>query len=283
MEDIATARRHYADELRYVAGVRSAAVTEAFAAVPRERFLGPGPWQICSGPGPDKYWQSESADPSCVYHNVVIGLISERGLNNGQPSFWAGNFDQLDVAPGKSVLHLGCGTGYFTAILAELVGPSGRVTVVELEENLAAKARENLALWPHVSVIAGDGSRHAAAEVDIIVVNAGATHPLPIWFEALPPGGQLLVPLTTDHGWGQLLVVTRRHDAASFAARFIGAVGIFNFEGARDPDAGKRLAAALMGRDAATVQSLRRDPHEAEESCWLHAPDFCLSRRESDA
>jgi protein-L-isoaspartate(D-aspartate) O-methyltransferase len=42
------ARRWYAEELRFSAHVGSRAVIDAFATVPRERFLGPGPWNIKS-------------------------------------------------------------------------------------------------------------------------------------------------------------------------------------------------------------------------------------------
>jgi protein-L-isoaspartate(D-aspartate) O-methyltransferase len=109
MDDLEAVRSWYAEELRYAGGVKSPAVVRAFATVPRERFLGPGPWLICTGPANDRYWSTESADPRCVYHNVVIGLLPEKGLNNGQQP-WASLFDQLDLAPGKRVLHLGCGS-----------------------------------------------------------------------------------------------------------------------------------------------------------------------------
>ena len=111
MTDLQAVRGWYAEELRYAAAVKSPAVVRAFATVPREHFLGPGPWQICTGAAPDKYWSTEDADPRCVYHNVVIGMLPEKGLNNGQPGFWAYLFDRLDLAPGRRVLHLGCGAG----------------------------------------------------------------------------------------------------------------------------------------------------------------------------
>ena len=73
-----------------------------------------------------------------------------RGINNGQPSLWAYLFDHLDLLPGEQVLHLGCGTGYYTAIIAELVGSAGRVTAVEIDATLARKARAALADGPQV-------------------------------------------------------------------------------------------------------------------------------------
>ena len=42
-------------------------------------------------------------------------------------ALWAFLLDQLDVATGEQVLHLGCGSGYYTAVMAELIGPKGKV------------------------------------------------------------------------------------------------------------------------------------------------------------
>jgi cyclopropane fatty-acyl-phospholipid synthase-like methyltransferase len=57
-----------------------------------------------------------------------------RALNNGQPSLWASLLDHLNLSPGEHALHLGCGTGYYSAILAELVGTQGVVTALEIDE-----------------------------------------------------------------------------------------------------------------------------------------------------
>ena len=285
MNDLAAVRAWYAQELRYAAAVRSSAVVQAFASVPRERFLGPGPWLVCTGGAPDKYWSTESTDPACVYHNVVIGMLPEKGLNNGQPGFWAYLFDRLDLGPGKRVLHLGCGAGYYSAVMAEIVGPSGQVTAIDLEDGLVTRARAALGDWPQVMVEAADGTtyRRPAAAVDTIVASAGATHVHPPWLDALAPGGQLLLPLTGEQGWGQVLLVTRQGGGDAFAARFVGYVGIYHFAGVRDEATAKRLDAAFGRRDFAGVQSLRRDAHAEDGSCWLHGEGWCLSRKEADA
>jgi protein-L-isoaspartate(D-aspartate) O-methyltransferase len=62
------------------------------------------------------------------------------------------------------------------AILAEIVGPDGRVTAVEYDEALAARARTNLGDWPQVEVVHGDGRNHDPGEVDVVIVFAGSTH-----------------------------------------------------------------------------------------------------------
>jgi len=178
---IRATRRWYAEELRFVAHLHSPAVIAAFANVPRERFVGPGPWRIKSPMDLAEYWTTEDADPRAVYHDVLIALDEVRGINIGQPSLWASLFDQLDITAGEEVLHLGCGAGYYTAIAAELVGSAGKVTAIEINARLAELARIALSPWPWVSVLLADGSTTPFDAADAIIVSAGATHPLPSW------------------------------------------------------------------------------------------------------
>jgi protein-L-isoaspartate(D-aspartate) O-methyltransferase len=278
-DPITEARHWYAEELRFAAKVSSRALIEAFATVPRERFVGPGPWRVKSPMRIHDYWTTDDADPRHVYHDVLITLDEARGINNGQPSLWALLLDELDMRTGEQVLHLGCGTGYYTAIAAELVGAVGKVTAIEIDSSLAEKASEALTPWPQVTVRNADGARIAFDPIDVIVVSAGATHPLASWLDALKPGGRLLFPMTTSHrGPGAALMVTRGA-ANAFAARFLCRVGFIPFEGARDEGVSRKLAAALKRDQGAAVKSLRRDSHTRDGTCWLHDRDWCLSSR----
>jgi protein-L-isoaspartate(D-aspartate) O-methyltransferase len=278
-DPITEARHWYAEELRFTAKVGSRAVTDAFATVPRERFVGAGPWRVKSPMRIQDYWTTDDADPRHVYHDVLIALDEARGINNGQPSLWALLFDELGIKSGEHVFHLGCGTGYYTAISAELVGPAGKVTALEIDPLLAEKASEALASWPQVTVRNADGARIAFDPIDVIVVSAGATHPLASWLDALKPGGRLLFPMTTSRpGPGAALLVTCG-SANAFAARFLCRVGFIPFEGARDEGVSRILAAALKRDQGAAVKSLRRDSHTRDETCWLHDRDWCLSSR----
>ena len=74
--DVAAIRRFYAEEIAILGGVESPLILEAFATVPRERFLGPGPWQLClfdTGQS-FRYRQNTEAHPRHVYHNVPIAI-----------------------------------------------------------------------------------------------------------------------------------------------------------------------------------------------------------------
>jgi len=275
MEDLQIIRERFAEDLRYKANLRSNAVIRAFAEVEREHFLGPGPWQIYNVFGA-YYWPTPDADPRHIYHDVLVAIDPKRLLNNGQPSGLAFLIEALELQPGAQVVHLGCGTGYYTAILAHVVGGGGRVIAVELDANLANRAADNLRTLKQVKVVATDASRYHFEEADAILVNAGATRLMPIWLDGLRPAGRLLLPLTMASGSGQVLKIERREQG--FAARFIMGLVIFNCAGARDPQEEENLQKAFLRGDSYLVSSLRRKPHDVEGSCWLHSDDSCLSK-----
>src|SRR5262249_13059291 len=181
--------------------------------------------------------------PHWLCHDVLVVIDPARGLNNGMPSFWAHKLDQLDLRRGERVLQVGAGTGYFSAVLAEIVGPQGHVTAVEFEPELADRARDNLASWSQVEVVAGDGRTYDAGDLDAIVVFAGSTHPAPLWLDRLAEGGRLIMPLTGENRWGFMLRALRRGD--TFDAAAIGAVGIYPCAGGRDVEAARRLTQAM--------------------------------------
>ena len=141
MVDLAVRRRFFAEEVCAVAGVDDQALVEAFAVVPRERFLGPGPWSVVvvdALPSGNPYKTTPDADPARIYHNMLVALDPGRRLNNGHPSSLALWISQLGVKPGDHVVHIGCGVGYYTAVMAELVGLTGKVTAIEVDVDLGA-------------------------------------------------------------------------------------------------------------------------------------------------
>lgn len=108
----------------------------AFATVPRERFCGPGPWRIVSPMRMGAYWTTDDATPEHLYHDVLVAIDEARSLNNGQPGLWAGLYDELALARDEHVVHVGIGTGYYSAILGEIVDVGGQVTAVEIDPPL---------------------------------------------------------------------------------------------------------------------------------------------------
>jgi protein-L-isoaspartate(D-aspartate) O-methyltransferase len=154
MSELDEIRHYYAEELRAVANLQSEALVQAFAKVPREHFLGPGPWQVFS-PYSEADWATKDADPEQLYHNLLVVIDAERKLNNGHPSFLASLIEQLELMEGDRVVHVGCRPGYYTAVMAEVVGSRGEVTAIEIDSQLAVRARANLSYLSHVEVIEG--------------------------------------------------------------------------------------------------------------------------------
>ena len=87
--------------------------------------------------------------------------------------------------------------------------------------------------------------------------------------------------MTTANKSGAMLLV-RRRGPEDFEARFLCAVGFYEFAGARDAEVGKRLDRAFARDGGAGVKSIRTDGHVEDESCWLHGEGWCVSRRELD-
>ncbi len=273
MTSSAAARKFYAKLVAGNAGVRDERIIAAFEALPRERFVGPGPWQVFALSG--GYVETPSDDLAFLYQDVLVGLSCEQGLNNGQPSLHARCLAALAPAPGEAVVHIGAGTGYYTALLASLVGATGSVTAYEIDGDLAERAAANLDGLSNVRLQVRSGCEAALDACDVIYVNAGATHPLASWLSALRPNGRLLFPLTPDGAMGGMLLVTRR-DGPAFAARIVCPAAFVPCLGARDAEMARRLSIAFARGDARAVQSLHRDT-VPDDSCWVAGDQWWLS------
>ena len=150
-------------------------IINAFASVYRENFLGPGPSKIRTK---RNYALTQSNDPSFLYQDVLVELPKKAHVNNGQPSLHAGCINALRIETGDSVVHIGAGTGYYTAILVELVGQSGSVIAYEIDEESSSNASRNLRNRPNVNIQACSGADSSIPECDVIYVNAGVTGPV---------------------------------------------------------------------------------------------------------
>lgn len=284
--DIEIVRRAYAKRVLFAVGATDRRLEAAFAVVPREAFLEPGPWQIVRFDpwrGARGYVQSPSADPVYVYDDVVIAILPERNLNNGQPSLHAWLMASAAPRAGEHIVHIGLGAGYYTAILAQLAGRRGRVTAIEYEPELAERAARNLRDLPQVTVLPGDGTAVDFAPADVIYVNAGATAPLAHWLDRLREGGRLILPLTEagfpmgDARRGAVFRIERRGE--DYPARRISAVAIFPCAGGRDDKGAAALTEAFARGGAENVTRLYRRDDIPEQDCWLRGQGWCLAYR----
>jgi protein-L-isoaspartate(D-aspartate) O-methyltransferase len=128
-----------------------------------------------------------------------------------QPFIGALMLDLLDLGAGQTVLEVGTGLGYQSAVMAAM---GASVWSVEIVEEFAQAARLRLAEQEHdVDIRVGDGSRGWSdhAPYDRILVTAAAKEPPPALVEQLAPGGRMVIPLGGDDVQ-RLSVVTRGAD-----------------------------------------------------------------------
>jgi protein-L-isoaspartate(D-aspartate) O-methyltransferase len=271
--DLDGRRREFGRRIARSAGlIEDGRIAGVFATVPREKFAGAPPWRVF-GSGHDGRWVS---DPAELYEDVLIQLKDEAAINNGQPSLHALCFGALGIAEGEEVVHVGAGTGYYTAMLALLAGEMARVEAYEIESDLAQQARENLREMPWVHVHTGSGARGPLPECDVLYVSAGATSPLEVWLDALRMGGRLLFPLTPEEGYGGMLMVTRCPEG--YAAMFLCGAKFVGCEGAREEAIARRLSVCFNRGGAGEVRSLQRN-NQPDGSAWCIGDGWWLSRR----
>lgn len=293
--ELAIVRRAYAKHILSFVNVNDARIEAAFAQVPREHYLGPGPWRLMSAVV--TYSTTPTDDPVYLYTDRLVALIESKRVNNGQPSLHVAWMANAGIAAGEHVVHVGAGTGYYSAIMAHLVGPTGRVTALEFDADLASRAATNLAGIPNVSVIAGDACSLAFDPADVIYVNAGFSHIPTTWLDRLRDGGRLLLPMGSRSATralvsGQKMDVSKMmrftkshvvfrierrgeefHVSPGIPAVFIAAEGAD--EAAEAADAA--LVAALEKGDSKNVTRLYRGGDIPDERCWLRGEGWCLA------
>ena len=281
--DIAAVRRAYADHLAVSAALTTPGLREALAVVPRERFLRPAPWLVIGeGDGRTPPLPTSTDDPRQLYANVSVAIDPARQLFNGSPGHVIRLIDALTLRPGARVLHVGAGLGYYTALMAHVVGAGGAVVALEVDEALLGDARDNVASLPWIDM-RRDAERLDGATFDGILVNAGVTHPDAAWLDSLAVGGRLIVPLTVSiSGMGPslgkgIVVAIERTAAGRFSAEMLSFIAIYSAIGLRDAAMEGKLGQALRRTSFPNLTRLRREPHEAGDACWLHGEQCCLS------
>jgi protein-L-isoaspartate(D-aspartate) O-methyltransferase len=172
------------DRIRRVGHASSPAVAEAMRTVPRHEFV------------PEASTEDAYADIAVITRRANDGAALSCA---SAPIIVAMMLDQLQVQPGDNILEIGAGTGYNAALLAQLTGPHGSVTTVDIDPDITASARRGLNATGNeqVHVVTRDGSLGASenAPYDRIIFTVGAWDLTPAFWEQLAPGGRLVVPL----------------------------------------------------------------------------------------
>ncbi|MFD3736021.1 methyltransferase, FxLD system [Streptomyces sp. NPDC058632] len=159
-------------------------------------------------------------DPATAYTNRAVTI---KNNPNGPlalscasvPSTVAMMLDQLAPQPGDHILEIGAGTGYNAALLAELVGPEGQITTIDIDPDIALHARQalNRTGYEHVRVMERDGLKGAPehAPYTRIIATVGLWDVPASWWHQLAEGGRLVLPLRW-RGQTRSVALTRHGD-----------------------------------------------------------------------
>lgn len=272
----ATLRSFYADYVCTKGDAKDARISQAFAAVPREAFAGVGPWSV-HVPGRGQI-MTPTDDIAFLYQDTLIAIDAAKGINIGEPSLHARCLGALRIRPGEAILHVGAGVGYYTALLAHLVGPTGHVLALEIEPDLAERAARNLAHLQWVTVECRSGVGPDVRATDIVYVNAGLSEMPETWRQALQPKGRLLFPFQPVNGFGGMLRIERPEVGKVWPARFVTRAGFIGCVGGQDQATSRRLEAAFRAGKWEDVRSLRFEVDKTPDaSCWLQGEGWWLS------
>jgi protein-L-isoaspartate(D-aspartate) O-methyltransferase len=266
-------RSFYAGLICSAAKLDDPRIEEAFRLVKREPFAGPGPWWL--NLGGHSYVQTPDDDPAFLYQNLPVALDRERGINIGMPSAHAYWLGACNIKEAETVVQIGAGSGYYTAILAHLVGADGRVYAYEIDETLAARARENLKDVHRAEVRTQSGVAPDLPQADLIYVCAGAVQPSRTWLDALRPKGRLMFPLVPQGALGGMLLITRPDQGFAWPAKLVGRAAFIGCVGLQDEEASHRLTEAFS-KNWDRVRSLRLDGLP-DDSCWFAGDGWWLS------
>jgi protein-L-isoaspartate(D-aspartate) O-methyltransferase len=200
--------------------IRTPAVERAFRCIPRHAFP-PPPYILSTDPLLVEC--EETDDPRRVYDDLAVVLSADLRVRSCSPSLSAAEIEQLAPAEGMRLLHVGTGSGYCTAILAELVGERGTVVGIESDPEFAELSAAQLARLgvTTATVRQGDGTLGVpeAAPFDRILISPGVADIAPAWVVQLDDEGTLVVPLCPTGplaqrvSGGTLLTLQKRGDS----------------------------------------------------------------------
>jgi protein-L-isoaspartate(D-aspartate) O-methyltransferase len=182
-KDIPALQKALVENLKNSGTIHSTSVEAAFLSVPRHLFL------------PAVPLKEVYSDQAIVTKQIDNTPVS----SSSQPAIMAVMLEQLQLEPEQRVLEIGAGTGFNAALMSHIVGESGQVITVDIDEDIVEGARIHLADagYDRVQVICGDGGLGYAdaAPYDRIMLTVGANDILPAWREQLKSEGRLLLPL----------------------------------------------------------------------------------------
>ena len=179
--DLEREKEHLINLLISQGFLESPDIIRAFKKVPREKFV------------LERYIEHS-------YDNIPLPILEDQTIS--QPLTVAVMTEALQPRSGQKILEVGAGSGYQAAILAEIVGKSGRIITTDRIERLVGFAKDNLRKtgYNNITVIEYDGSQgyEKEAPYDRVIVTASAPEVPDPLIKQLKRGGKLVIPVKDE-------------------------------------------------------------------------------------
>lgn len=286
------AARPYLDAM--VASLASAgrdpSVVAAFGAVPRHRFVREFTGHAAGADRERARLEHFVVDASAPSSAALAALYDPRqalGLRStagrvtstiSAPDLLASMLELLSLHDGLRVLEIGTGSGYFAALLADLCGPAGQVTTLDIDPSLIEEARDSLraAGFADVDVRCVDGAEGAPdrGPFDRIVASVSCADLSPRWVEQLAPGGYALLPMR--HGTVDPLLRVES-EGGRIAARAVGRSSFVAIQGIQAGATPWSAAGARAPLDLPTRERLPPDVREGLAGLDVMAAGFFIA------
>ena len=135
-----------------------------------------------------------------------------QGQTISQPLTVAFMFEQLQPKPGDNILDIGSGSGWTTALLAQIVASKGKVTGIEIIPEIKEFGEKNIKKYNFIKkgiaqFICADGSKGYKKEApfDKILASAAGNQVAKAWKDQLKVGGRIVCPIGSS-----IFVITKK-------------------------------------------------------------------------
>jgi protein-L-isoaspartate(D-aspartate) O-methyltransferase len=193
--------------VEYISGfsIKKKEIKEAFLAVKRENFI------------PEK-------NKEYAYYDEAISI--GYGQTISQPSTIAIMLEMLDLKPGMTVLEVGSGSGYVSALMSKIVGQKGKVYGIEIIKELAEQSKKNLSNEgiTNAEIINADGSNGLKEKIqfDRIIISCACPFVPKTLFEQLKEDGKIVAPIGDE--FQQIMQCIIKKNGKPFATTFEGLI-----------------------------------------------------------
>ncbi|MCL0092666.1 methyltransferase domain-containing protein [Dehalococcoidia bacterium] len=236
--------RQYVKELKERGAIKTRQVECAFSRVERHKLVEWVYLKDDKGEFECEGWRlaKRKFDPRKPDLELLKIIYSMRPLStrvnppssSSEPTLVANMLELFELKKGMNVLEIGAGTGYNAALMQEIVGSTGHITTIDIQDDVVEQTRRLLQAsgYAEIEVIATDGAEGFPenAPYDRVIATVGCPDVSPRWAEQLGSNGFMLIPLQHGaEGFNPLVHIWKEEER--LLGKFVGLSGFMSIQG----------------------------------------------------